>query len=357
MRHAVIIAGGAGKRLWPASRRDKPKQLIRLLAGKCLLELALERMEGLFPAERTLVITSAAYCEQVRACLGSLPARNVIGEPEGRDTANAIGLAAEVIAAQDPEGTMAVFTADHIIRPQDEFQRRVERACRAAEEAPDALVTFGITPTFAHTGLGYIHCGEKIGESVRRVLGFKEKPDHHTARYYCDSGEHFWNSGMFVWRAQTIRDALERFLPASARKLAAVGDAAREGKSIDGLLKEIYPQLASISIDYAVMERATDVLMVELPCEWHDVGSWPDLGRVVKPDADGNAVVASRAALLDSADNVIYAEDDHLLAVVGMDECVIVHTPDATLVCGKSDAQRLKELVDMIGTRFGQGYV
>ncbi len=358
MRHAVIIAGGSGKRLWPASRRTKPKQLIRLLDGKCLLEVALERLQGLFPPELTLVVTSTAYSDAVCACFAPLPPENVIGEPEGRDTANAIALAAEIIAAQDEDATMAVFTADHIITPEEEFQRCVGLACEAAEQNPESLVTFGLVPKSAHTGYGYIHCGEQIREGVRRVLAFKEKPDHHRALFYFDrKGEYFWNSGMFVWRVETIRQALREFLPASAKALQPVGPAVEAGEDLAGLLAKIYPRLPRISIDFAVMEKAQHVLMVEMPCEWDDVGSWPSLEDVVKLDPDRNAVVASRAALLDSNRNVVFSEDDHLVAVLGMDDCIIVHTGDATLVCNKSDSQRLKELVEMIGTRFGPGYL
>ncbi|KPK84339.1 MAG: hypothetical protein AMJ81_05910 [Phycisphaerae bacterium SM23_33] len=357
MRYGVVMAGGAGKRLWPASRQKKPKQLIRLIEGKSLLELALERLEGLFPPERVLVVTSADYCDQIRASFTALPPENVIGEPEGRDTANAVALGAELIAARDADATMAVFTADHIIRPQEEFARCVKQACEAAEKDPQALVTFGIRPTYPHTGLGYIHCGEKIDDLVHRVEGFKEKPDHHTARFYLESRRYFWNSGMFVWRVDTIRRALKQYLPESAEKLAPVGEAARQGRDFTDLLAEVYPQLAKISIDYAVMEKATHVLMVELTCRWLDVGSWPALADVVKVDADGNAVVASRAAVLDGNRNVIFSDQDHLVAVVGMDDCIIVHTADVTLICNKSDSQRLKELVDKIGRRFGSEYL
>ena len=357
MRYAVIMAGGAGKRLWPASRETKPKQLIRLLDGKSLLELAVERLEGLFPHARVLVVTNAAYADQIADVCGCLPRENIIGEPEGRDTANAIALAAEIIAARDAEATMAVFTADHVIRPADRFAQCVERACGAAEKDPKALVTFGIPPTWPHTGLGYVHCGETIDEGVRRVLGFKEKPDHRTARHYWESGEYFWNSGMFVWKVQTIRAALKEFLPESAEKLASIVPSLKAGEDINGLLRRVYPELPRISIDFAVMEKAPHVLMVELTCWWLDLGSWPALGDVLTPDADGNAIVAARTALLDSDSNVIFAEDNHLIAVVGMDDCIIVHTPDATLVCKKSDSQRLKELVDQIHRSFGRDYV
>ena len=333
MRYAIIMAGGSGKRLWPASRQSKPKQLINLVDGKSLLALAVERLDGIFDSQRILVITNAAYVDEIRECFPQLLKENVIGEPEGRDTANAIALGAELIAARDPDATMAVFTADHIIRPKDQFTQCVESACKAAEDDPRALVTFGIRPTYPHTGLGYVHCGGEGPGGTRAVLGFKEKPDHHTARWYVESGEHFWNSGMFVWRVQAIRE------------------------DYDGLLEKVYPQLPKISIDYAVMEKAEHVLMVELTCEWLDVGSWPALDEVVQLDVAGNAVLAARAAVLDSNRNVIFSAGEHLVAVVGMDDCVIVHSPDATLVCKKNDSQRLKELVDWIGQHFGSQYV
>ncbi|MHC4715494.1 MAG: mannose-1-phosphate guanylyltransferase [Planctomycetota bacterium] len=357
MRHAVIMAGGAGKRLWPASRQNKPKQLIRMIDGKSLLEVAVDRLAGLFEPERILIVTSDAYAEQIRAGFPSLPPGNVVGEPEGRDTANAIALAAELIRARDDDATMAVFTADHIIRPVEQFSQCVTHAFEAAEANPEALLTFGIRPTFPHTGLGYIHCGPPSGGGpARRVVGFKEKPDHHTALTYVESGQYFWNSGMFVWRVDTIRKAMQQFLPESAEKLTPVGDAAGAGKDIAGLLAKVYPQLPKISIDYAVMEKATDVLMVELTCQWLDVGSWPALSDVVTVDADSNATVAPRAVVLDGSRNVIYSEDEHLVAVVGMDDCIIVHTADATLVCNKSDSQRLKELLEMVVERFGSEY-
>ncbi len=357
MRYAVIMAGGSGKRLWPASRQDRPKQLIRLVDGKTLLEVAVGRLEGMFPPERILVVTNEAYAAQVAAMLPALPKANVVGEPQGRDTANAIALAAEIIAARDPKATMAVFTADHIIRPEQEFLACVEKACVAAEADEKALLTFGIRPTSPHTGLGYVHAVEKVAPGIRRVAGFKEKPDHHAARHYVESGEYFWNSGMFVWQVPTILGALKRLLPESADRLAPVGEALRAGRDYTGLLKEVYPQLPKISIDYAVMEKAGHVLMVELTCQWLDVGSWPSLADVTELDDQGNAVVAARAAVLDSNNNIIYADDDHLVAVVGMDECIIVHTADATLVCNKSDSQRLKELVDWIGKHYGTRYV
>ena len=357
MRYAVILAGGAGKRLWPLSRENRPKQLLPLLGSKSLLQVAVERLSDLFAPAEIWVVTSAEYTEQVRSALPDLPAENVIGEPRGRDTANAIALAAELLAARDESATMAVFTADHVIRPVDCFVRTVRRACDAAEGYPDALLTFGIRPTWPHPGLGYIHCGEQLAEGVRKVLGFKEKPEHGLARQYVDSGKHYWNSGMFVWTLGAIRSALAKFLPDSVAKLRPVGQAAREGRDIAPALTEAYKDLNRISIDYAVMEKADQVLMVDLKCEWLDVGSWPAMENVVELDDSDNAVIAENVEVVDSFRNVIVSEGDHLLAVLGMDDCIVVHSADATLVCNKSDSQRLKELVAQIEKRYGRRFL
>ncbi len=357
MRYAVIMAGGAGKRLWPASRQNKPKQLIKMIDGKSLLEIAIGRLEGLFEPEQILIVTNAAYADQVREILPDLPKGNVIGEPEGRDTANAVALATEIVSARDEQATMAIFTADHIIRPEAEFRRCVRHACEAAEGDRDALLTLGVKPTWPHTGLGYIHCGGKVKDGVLKVQGFKEKPDHRAARQYVETGEYYWNSGMFVWTVPAIRKALTQFLPEAMRQFAGVGEALKAGEDIAPLLKEIYQRLTKISIDYAVMEKAPNVLMVELTAQWLDVGSWPALSDVLELDEDGNAIAASRTALLDSNRNVIYSDEDHLLALIGMDDCIIVHTNDATLICNKSDSQRLKELVDTISRQYGQQYI
>jgi len=214
-------------------------------------------------------------------------------------------------------------------------------------------VTFGIRPTWPHTGLGYIHCARRVRDTVHKVVGFKEKPDHRLARQYVDSGEYYWNSGMFVWTLQAIRKAMTEFLPDSLQKLAPVRQAAAAGRDYRPLLKEIYPTLKAISIDYAVMEQAEQVLMVELRCEWLDVGHWPALADVCEADGDGNVAIAPRCVLMDSARNIVVSEDDHLLAVVGMDDCIIVRAPDATLVCNKSHSQRLKELLTELEKRYG----
>lgn len=348
MRYAVIMAGGVGQRLWPLSRKSRPKQLLSLVGGKSLLDVAVERLAGIFDNENIYIITNAEYVDAIASALPQLPAENIVGEPVGRDTANAVALGAAILAGKDPEGTMAVFTADHVIRPVEKFAQSVEAACQAAESEPDALVTFGIKPTSPHTGLGYVHCKRESENGIFDVVGFVEKPDHSTARRYVEDGNYFWNSGMFVWTIPAIQGVLGEFLPDSRDKLSAVTQAVAGGDDFASIMEEVYPQLEKISIDYAVMEKAPKVRMVPLACEWLDIGSWPAIENVAEPDDLGNAVVASTTIMLDSCRNVLVSEDDHLLAVIGMDDCVIVHSPDATLICKKSDSQRLKEMLSMI---------
>ncbi|NLF32977.1 MAG: NTP transferase domain-containing protein [Planctomycetes bacterium] len=349
MRYAVIMAGGAGQRLWPLSRRRRPKQLLPLIQGKSLLQLAVERLDGLFDRGNILIVTNREYADEVAEVTG-LPRENVVGEPEGRDTAAAIVLGAGHIARRNEGATMAVFAADHIIRPQNQFADAVRVAMEVAEQQADALVTFGIKPTWPHTGLGYIERGQRLADGVFRVRAFREKPTHPVARRYVESGKYYWNSGMFIWTLPAITRQLQSRLPDSYAKLTA----ALAAPDTDAALSKAYPTLEKISIDFAVMEKADNVLVVELPCEWLDVGSWPALADVSELDEDGNAVVADKTALLDSVRNVVVCEqDDHLVAMLGMDDCIVVHTPDVTLVCNRNESQRLKELVDLIRSRHG----
>ncbi|NBB96397.1 MAG: NTP transferase domain-containing protein [Planctomycetes bacterium] len=357
MRYAVIMAGGAGKRLWPLSRQNRPKQLLKIVGGRSLMEIAVQRLDGLFEPEHIYVVTNAEYADRVAEVLPDLPRENIIGEPEGRDTAAAIALAAAVVGGKDPGATMAVFTADHVIRPVDCFCNTIDGAMDLAEANPEALLTLGVRPVWPHTGLGYIEAGEGVGEDAFRVNCFVEKPDHATARQYVEDDSHYWNSGMFIWTVKAIDQAVGSLLPDTFAKLEAVREAAAEGECFTSTLRDVYPTLEKISIDYAVMEKAANVMMVVLNCEWIDMGSWPALESVVEPDTQGNAIVAQNHILMDSFRNVIVSSDEHLLAVLGVDDCIVIHSEDATLVCRRDDSQRLKELVAAVGKHYGQTYL
>ncbi|MHC4064210.1 MAG: mannose-1-phosphate guanylyltransferase [Planctomycetota bacterium] len=356
MRHAVIMAGGAGTRLWPLSRTARPKQLLRLGGRESLLRQAYERIARLLPPESIYVITSRVHLDLIAEELPELPAANLFGEPGGRDTANAVGMAAAILQMRDPDAVMGVFTADHIITPLDDFAAAIGTAYQMAEQHRDALVTMGIRPTGPDVGYGYVKRGAPVDEGVFEVERFAEKPNLEAAKRYVARGDYYWNSGMFAWRTDTILDQLEEHLPQShdgVREIAAVWDTPDR----DAKLEAIYPQLMKISIDFAVMERAPRVLVVEMDCNWVDVGSWTSLVAVLGIDSEGNVLAGERTVNLGSHGNIVVSEDDHLIATIGVDDLVIVHSPDATLICSKRDTQGLKELLAKVRSQYGDQYL
>jgi mannose-1-phosphate guanylyltransferase len=367
MQYGVIMAGGSGTRLWPISRGDKPKQLLRVVHGKSLLQVSYERLRGILPAAQIFVCTASSHGPLVRAELPDLPADNILGEPIGRDTANAIGYTAAVLKKRDPEAVCAVVTADHVIEPIDRFQKAVTTAFEVTAEYPRALVAFGIVPTFGHVGLGYIHRGDALplkkgGTGAFKVLGFREKPDKATADRYVDSGHYYWNSGMFVWRADTVLTELATHLPDSYKGLMTIADAWGTPQQ-EAVLSEIYPNLKKISVDYAIMEPASQgkgkaqVAVVEMPVHWLDVGSWTSLAETLKMDEHNNAVECAMSLFIDSDDNIVMSTDpQHLVATMGVSDMIVVHTPDATMICPKSESQRVKDLVGKVKEKFGNRF-
>lgn len=355
MNFAVIMAGGSGKRLWPLSRESRPKQVLRLLDGETLLRRCYDRLTTIFDNRNILVLTNAGYADIVRENLPEVPYGNVIAEPAVRDTSGAIGLAASVLVKYDPDATMAVVTSDQLIEPDDVFRSSMNCALSFINANPKAKITFGIQPTFASTQLGYVKLGDTVescecDQEVFRVEAFSEKPDAETASEYVESGDYCWNSGMFVWKARTILNELNRFEPATTeplRRIQTSWDSPRQTET----LKEWFLKLPKISIDYAVMERTSDVYAIRLNLRWLDMGSFAALADVIKSDKNGNIVVAGHSELLNSRNNVIVTEDkNHLIAVIGLENMVVAHSPDATLVCPIDEAQRLKELLDLIKT-------
>lgn len=353
MDFAVILAGGSGKRLWPLSRQKRPKQVLRLLEGQTLLRGCFKRLTGMFDLRNILVLTNADYVDMVRENLIELPEENVIAEPAVRDTAGAIGLAATVLSKYDPESTMAVVTADQTLEPAEVFSAAMQTALSFVNENPESLVTFAVEPTFPSTQYGYIKLGapKSCGESadaVQRVEAFREKPDEATAFEYVQSGDYCWNSGLFVWKSRTILQQLRVHLPECIEPLRKI-QADWGGSSQQITLREWFPRLPKISIDYAVLEKAKDVYAIPLDCRWLDLGSFAALADVIKSDADNNIVVAGHCQMLDCKNNIVVTEDaNHLIALIGMDNVIVAHSPDATLVCPANQSHRLKELLEEI---------
>jgi mannose-1-phosphate guanylyltransferase len=353
MHYAVIMAGGTGKRLWPLSRQKRPKQVLKLLDGQTLLNRCFERLVPIFDVRNIIVLTNAGYAALVRENLQGLPLNNVIAEPVVRDTAGAIGLAAAILAKFDPQAVMAVLTADQLIEPPEALHQALQDAFEFLSRQPEALIAFGIKPAFASAQLGYIKCANpracpKCKNTVYSVEAFKEKPDEPTARQYVESGAYFWNSGMFVWRVQTILANLQEFLPEAMEPLRRIA-AAWDTPAQDKVLQEWFPKLPKISIDYAVMEKAEAVYAIPFDCQWLDMGSFAALADVIQSDGNNNIVVAGVSELVDCHDSIVVTEDkNHLIAAIGLDGIVIAHTPDATLVCPVNQTERLKALLERI---------
>jgi mannose-1-phosphate guanylyltransferase len=350
----MIMAGGGGTRFWPRSRIARPKQFLAMSGERTLLQMALDRLEAAaIPPDRSWVITGQAYLEETARQLPGLPKSHLVGEPVGRDTAPCVGLGAALIAREDPEATILVTPADHVIEPLREFGRAVHAAEQLANEHPGALVTFGIAPTFPSTGYGYIQRGEALGQrqgvNAFRVAKFEAKPVLEKAERFVSSGEHSWNSGIFVWRARTILDALARNTPdlhAAIMRIAA--DPSALGRE--------YPALTKVSIDYAVMEKHPEVLVVQAPYKWDDVGSWLALERMLPQDAGGNTVQGLHAGLRTER-CIIVGGEGRLIGTIGVKDLVIVQDGDCTLVAHRDDEGAVKQLVDEIRRRGLERYL
>ena len=348
-RFVVIMAGGRGERFWPQSRLRRPKHLLPIVGDKAMLAQAVDRVTGVVPQENVFIITNVEQREAVLEICPDVPPTQVVGEPVGRDTAAAVGLAAVLIQQRSAEGAFAILPADHVIHDTIGFQNTLNLGFETAEKG-DFLVTIGIEPTEPATGYGYIYRGERVCDEnpVYKVQRFVEKPDLETARSYLASGEYVWNAGMFVWQAATVRKALGQYAPELERSLAAIQDElSNEGEVVD-VLDRHYPSIQKISVDFAVMEKADNVLTIPAAFDWDDVGEWPAVARHYEPDDAGN-VARGRAIVQDASGNIVYSDEGHLIALLGVEDLIVVHTEDATLVCHKDKAQKIKDLVRRVG--------
>jgi mannose-1-phosphate guanylyltransferase len=350
MLHAVVMAGGSGTRFWPKSRRHAPKQLLRLFGDATMLQQTVARIGPLVPPERTLVITGSDQAEAVRAQLPGLPAANILAEPCPRDTAPCVGLAAHAVARRDPAGTMIVMPADHVIRPDDVFRATVRAALAEIDADPTAFVTFGVKPTHAETGYGYIERGEPLapreGIALHRVTRFREKPDRATAEQFLASGRFAWNAGIFVWRARAILDALATHRPQLAAGLGRIAAAVGTPEEADTLARE-FPALEKVPIDKAVMEQAPNVRVLEVVYDWSDVGDWRALAPLLPHDEHENAVQGN-VVTAETRNSLIISDDGGLIACLGVEDIVVVQSGGATLIARKDQLDKLKGLVQQM---------
>jgi mannose-1-phosphate guanylyltransferase len=347
------MAGGAGTRLWPMSRRNRPKQLLPIIGGsKSLLQLAAARLEGIVPPDRRLICTNESHRTLIRSSMPQFEDRRILGEPMRRDTLNAIGYTAAVLNKEDPDAIFAVLTADHIIEPQDEFKRKLQLGFELIEDDPERFVTFSIMPTHAATSYGYVERGAPLTgfEGAYEAKRFVEKPDKPTAESYIASGNFNWNSGMFVFHAGQFLQAVERFKPRAAQGLDEIAGAWGTNAQ-EATLKRVYDALPEISVDYAIMEPAADdeaikVCTVAMGVWWTDVGSWPTFGESLPADNCG-CRTNTRTVHMNSHNILAVSEDpEHTIATVDCNDLIVVHTHDVTMVCPASSAQRVKELAE-----------
>ena len=342
--YGVIMAGGGGTRFWPLSRQATPKQLLNLSGKDLMVNEAIDRLSKTADKNDIFIVTNKTQvAKMLEATNGRIQKNHILSEPSARNTAACIGYAALEIIKKYGDGIMVITPSDAYIKNESEFTRILGIAVKAAEEK-DALVTVGITPTFAATGYGYIKFQE-TGETVLKVLEFKEKPDEATAKKYVESGEYAWNSGMFIWKASTILKNFERFLPDIYADLQKIGDAmntANELKVID----EVYPKITSISIDYGIMEKADNVYVVPGEFGWNDVGSFDMLGVLHDADENGNIKIGDQINV--DTKNCITYSSGRLVATIGLENVVVIETGDAILVCDKNKVQDVKKVVEQL---------
>jgi mannose-1-phosphate guanylyltransferase len=347
--YALVLAGGSGTRFWPLSRNSKPKQLLDLFGDGTLLEQTLQRLDSLVPRENILILTNVLQEAAVREIASFLPPENIFAEPAKRDTGPAVALGVGLIAARDPEATMMILPSDQLIRDTEAFQSVMGDALTAAA-AGEGLVTVGIKPTWACPSYGYVERGERadlpaldLTHHPHEVVRFREKPDPEQARQFIESGNFTWNAGMFIWSVPTVTNELAQHAPELAEFVREVGSSA----DVAGTVAARFPSLTPISIDYALMEKASRVMNFEATFDWDDVGSWVSVAKYLSTVPEGNQT-NRQITVSESNNNIVFSDDDRRIALLGVDDLIVVQTGDAILVAKRDKADDIKKLVDLL---------
>ncbi len=350
--YAVVMAGGKGERFWPQSRTSNPKPLLRLVGDLTLIEQTVERLRSVALPENIFIITNRDYVPPMKSLLSDIPQENIIGEPVGKDTAPCIAMAAAVVSARSAlkNPVMGIFPADHVIKDVEAFAKVIKDSADFAEKGK--IVTIGLNPTYPSTGYGYIRCGNNLPANSEtrfyKGLGFTEKPDHETARNFLADGSYKWNLGIFLWSVPTLMDAFKKFAPELEAAAENIKKSVKTGK-FDETVETEYSKLERNSIDYAVMEKITNLVVAECSFSWDDVGSWTALKNQIRP-SENNNIVRGLHSGLNTSDCIIVGDNNHLISTIDVDDMIIVHTDDVTLVCRTHSAQRLKELLKQMSS-------
>lgn len=341
--YGVIMAGGGGTRFWPLSRQEEPKQLLNLSGKDLMINETIDRIATVSEKENVFIVTNVTQVPKMKtATTGRVSADHILSEPSARNTAACIGYAAMEIVKKYGDGVMCISPSDHFIKNQPEFTRILKEAVLVAEKE-DKLITIGINPTYPATGYGYIKFDKNNTNLAKDVIEFKEKPDLETAKEYVATGEYAWNSGMFIWKASIILEKFKELLPDVYACIEKIGDAMNTPQE-EVVIQEVYPTIPSISIDYGIMEKSDNVVVIPAEFGWNDVGSWENMDVIYDEDENGNILVGEQVTI-DTKNTISYSKK-RLIATVGVENLIIVETDDAILVCDKNRAQDVKLIVD-----------